>query len=253
MNQELASYLAEVERGLQALPSGRRRLFIRELESHLLDEAEAKGIQTASQMAALLAEKERPLELAQEISSNDEGDSAHKSETALLAGGLLGLATGGYLWLQGGWPWHLSLAFCTAHGLAVGAGIFLVRPHWQRLGNQARLLTSLLFATLLAIPLGFTSTRGFQPSRLLYGAFTGYMLERHSQARPPWQAVLETATFTVLDYLFYTLVFTHRHPYNWILELSFNFTLALGVLVALHLKRLLGGRWLLAPHGGYSK
>lgn len=247
MNRALAAYLSEVEGGLGGLSSGRRRLLLRELESHLQDEAEARGIQTEAQMAALLAEKEPPAELSSELSSGEGTDATHRSETALLAGSLLGLATGGYLYLQGGWPWHLSLAFCTAHGLAVGASILLVRRRWQRLGTEGRILTSVLFGTLMAIPLGFTSLRGFNSSRLLYGAFTGYMLERHSEPRPAWQAILETVAFTGLDYLAYTFVFTHRHPYAWLLELSFNFTLALAVLVALHLKRLLSGRWLLAP------
>ncbi len=247
MNQALASYLSEVERGLGGLSSSRRRLIIRELEAHLQDEAEARGVRTESQMDELLSEKEPPRELASELSNGEGTDATHRSETSLLAGSLLGLATGGYLFLQGGWPWHLSLAFCMAHGLAVGTGIFLVRRRWQRLGTQARILTSLVFGTLMAIPLGFTSLRGFNSSRLLYGAFTGYMLERHSEPRPAWQAILETLGFTVLDYLAYTFIFTHRRPYSWLLELSFNFTLALAVLVALHLKRLLSGRWLLAP------
>ena len=250
MNQTLGGYLAEVERGLQGLPPGRRRLFLRELESHLLDEAEARGAMTASDLAELLAEKEAPRELAYAISSNDSGDSTHKSETALLAGGLLGLATGGYLWLQGGWPWHLSLLFCTALGLAVGTGIFLVRPHWQSLGSHGRLLASILFATFLAIPLGFTSLHGFSGSRLMYGAFTGYLLERHSQARPAWQPVLETLAFTLLDFLTYAYILRHRHPYAWLTELAFNFTLVLGVLVALQLRRMLSGRWLLLPENG---
>jgi len=60
-------------------------------------------------------------------------------------------------------------------------------------------------------------------------------------------AILETLAFTAIDAFFWTFVFHHRRPYAWLLELSFNFTLALGVLVALHLKRLLSGRWLLAP------
>ncbi len=247
MKQALAAYLSEVERGLGGLSSGRRRLILRELEAHLLDEAEARDIRTESQMAVLLAEKEVPGELAGELSSGEGTDANHRSETALLAGSLLGLATGGYLFLQGGWPWHLSLAFCMAHGLAVGTGIFLLRRRWQRLGNQGRVLTSMLFGTLMAIPLGFTSTRGFNVSRLVYGAFTGYMLERHSEPRPAWQAVGETLAFTVLDALLWTFVFHHRRPYAWLLELSFNFTLVLAVLVAIHLKRLMSGRWLLAP------
>jgi hypothetical protein len=247
VNQALAGYLAEVELGLGGLTSGRRRLILRELEAHLRDEAEARDIQTEAQMGELLDTKERPRDLARELSDGEGTDANHRSETALLAGSLLGLATGGYLFLQGDWPWHLSLAFCMAHGLAVGAGIFLVRPRWQILGGHGRILTSILFGTLLAIPLGFTSTRGFNVSRLLYGAFTGYMLERHSQARPAWQAVGETLAFTLLDCLLYTFVFAHRRPYAWLLELSFNFTLALGVLVAIHLKRMLSGRWLLAP------
>ena len=105
-----------------------------------------------------------------------------------------------------------------------------------------------MFATLLAIPLGFTSLHaGFRGSRMMYGAFTGYMLERHAQDRAAWQAVLETLAFTGIDYLMYLLVFTHYRPYAWLLELSFNFTLALAVLVAIHLRRLLSGWWLLAP------
>jgi len=247
VNQALASYLSGVERGLRGISAGRRRLILRELEAHLRDEAEARDIQDEAQMAALLEEKEHPGDLASELASGEGTDATHRSETALLAGGLIGLATGGYLFLQNGWPWHLSLAFCMAHGLAVGTGTFLLRPRWQRLGGQGRILISLLFGTLLAIPLGFTSLRGFRVSRLLYGAFTGYMLERHAQDRPAWQAVLETLAFTGLDYLLYISVFNHRHPYNLMTELSFNFTLALGVLLAIHLKRLLSGRWLLAP------
>ena len=250
MNQSLGAYLAAVERGLQGLPSGRRRLFVRELEAHLRDEAEARGAWTEADMAALLAEKEPPHELAFELSSNDDGDATHKSETALLAGSLLGVATGGYLWMQGGWPWHLSLLFCTALGLAVGTGVFLVRPRWQRLGGRSRLLASALFATVLSFPLGFTSLRGFNASRLMYGAFTGYLLERHNQARPPWQPILETLAFTGLDALTYTYLMHHRRPYAWIHEMAFNFTLVLGVLVALQLKRMLSGRWLLLPEDG---
>ena len=247
MNGALRAYLSEVERGLGGLSSSRRRLILRELEAHLRDEAEARDIQDEAQMTTLLEEKEFPQELAAELSSGEGTDATHRSETALLAGAMIGLATGGYLFLQGNWPWHLSLAFCMAHGLAVGAGIFLMRPRWQQLGGQGRVLASVLFGTLLAIPLGFTSLRGFRASRLLYGAFTGYMLERHAQNRPPWQPILETLAFTGIDYLMSVFVFTHHHGYAWLLELSFNFTLALGVLVAIHLKRLMSGRWLLAP------
>lgn len=243
----MGAYLSEVESGLRGLSSGRRRLILRELEAHLRDEAEARGIQSEAEMAALLEEKEIPMELASELSNGEGTDATHRSGMALLGGGMLGLATGGYLFLQGGWPWHLSLAFCMALGLAVGTGIFLVRPRWQSLGARGRLFTSILFGTLLAIPLGFTSMRGFRASRLLYGGFTGYMLERHTENRPAWQAVLETLGFTLLDWAIYMLGGPHRHPYAWLLELSFNFTLVLGVLVALHLKRLLSGRWLLAP------
>ncbi len=247
MNQALAGYLAEVERSLRGLSSGRRRLIVRELEAHLRDEAEARGLWTESDMEALLAEKEMPRELASQLSEGEDTDTTHRSETSLLAGSLLGLATGGYLFLQGNWPWHLSLAFCFAHGLAVGAGLFLVRRRWQTLRPGVRVLTSALFGTLMAIPLGFTSLRGFMASRLMYGAFTGYMLERHSTTRPAWQAITETLAFTALDAFLWTFVFHHRRPYAWLLELSFNFTLALGVLVAIHLKRLMSGRWLLAP------
>ncbi|HLO67334.1 MAG TPA: hypothetical protein VK188_09975 [Holophaga sp.] len=247
MNQALGAYLSEVESALRGLSSGRRRLIVRELEAHLRDEAEARDVQSEAQMASLLAEKEMPRELASQLSEGEDTDATHRSEASLLSGSLLGLATGGYLFLQGGWPWHLSLAFGLAHGLAVGTGILLVRRRWQTLAPWVRVITSAIFGTLMAIPLGFTSLRGFNVSRLLYGAFTGYMLERHSENRPAWVAILETLAFTAVDAFCWTFVFHHRRPYAWLLELSFNFTLALGVLVAIHLKRLIAGRWLLAP------
>jgi len=247
VSQALTAYLDEVGHGLSGLGSSRRRLVIRELEGHLLDEAEARGIVDEAGMRALIAEKEAPELLAREISSGESGDTTHRSETALLAGALLGLATGGYLWLQGEWPWYYALVFGTAHGFAVGTGIFLARSRWQRFGTGLRLLLSISFGALLAIPLGFTGHR-FLYSRLMYGAFTGYLVERHSEGRPAWQPILETFVFTMLDFLQFHIC----HPkwsYDWVLEMAFNFTLTLAVLVALNLRRVLAGRWILAAHG----
>lgn len=244
MSEPLSAYLAEVERGLRGLSSGRRRLVLRELEGHLLDEAEARGLEDEAGMRSLLAEKEAPELLAKEIAQGEDGDSSHRSETALVAGAVLGLATGGYLWLQ--WPWYLATAFGTALGLAVGTGMFLVRPRWQRLGPQLRLFFSVLFGTLLAIPLGFTSRHGFVVSRLLYGAFTGYLVERHSEPRPAWQAILETLGITVIDFAVEVLLLHRIRHYNWTYELSFYFTLTLAVLVVVQLRRALSGRWVSA-------
>lgn len=246
MSTPLASYLAEVERGLRGLSGGRRRLLLRELEGHLLDEAEARGLDDEAGMRSLLAEKEAPELLAKEIAQGEDGDASHRSETALMAGAVLGLATGGYLWLQGNWPWYLSTAFGTALGLAVGTGMFLVRPRWQRLGPHFRLLFSILFGTLLAIPLGFTSRHGFVVSRLLYGAFTGYLVERHSQSRPAWQPVVETLAITVVDFVVEVLLLQRMRRYNWTYELSFYFTLTLAILIVVQLRRALSGRWVSA-------
>jgi hypothetical protein len=248
VSQVLADYLDEVARGLAGLGSGRRRLLIRELEGHLLDEAEARGIQDEAGMRSLLAEKEPAEVLAQEIACGESGDTTHRSETALLAGALLGLATGGYLWLQGGWPWYFALVFGTAHGFAVGTGIFLVRSRWQRFGVVSRILLSVVFGALLAIPLGFTGRRSFLYSRLMYGAFTGYLVERHSEGRPAWQPVLETVGFTVLDFIQFSIFHPAWH-YGWVFEMTFNFTLTLAVLVALNLRRVMAGRWVLAARG----
>ena len=248
MSWALDHYLDEVARGLSGLSPSRRRLVIRELEGHLLDEAEARGMADEAGLRALIAEKEAPEVLAREIASGEDRDTTHRSETALLAGALLGLATGGYLWLQGAWPWYLALVFGTAHGFAVGTGIFLVRNRWQRFSPGSRLLISGCFGALLAIPLGLTGHQGFLYSRLMYGAFTGYLVERHSSGRPAWQPILETVGFTLLDFL--QVSFFHpRWNYNWTLEMAFNFTLTLAVLVALNLRRALAGRWLLAMRG----
>lgn len=253
MKGAIAAYLAGVERGLQAMPVRRRRLLLRELEAHLLDEAEALGVKDESDMSRLLAEKEPPWELASELSNGEVGDLTHRHTSSLLAGALIGAVTGAHLGAQG-WPWYISLAFGAAHGLAVGAGFFWVRRHWQRLGPGLRLAMAVTFTTLLSIPLGFTSTRGFVLSRLFYGGYTGFLLERHSQTRPLWQSVTETAAFTAFMF-FMEVVVLQRIHFQWdrrgmwmvLGELSFNGALQLGVLGALRLQRLLAGRWVLRP------
>lgn len=244
----VAGYLREVAHGLTGLGASRRRLLLRELEGHLLDEAEARGIADEPGFRGLISEKESAEALAREIASGESGDTTHRSETALLAGALLGLATGGYLWLQGEWSWYFALVFGTAHGFAVGTGIFLVRSRWQRFGPGLRLLLSVVFGALLAIPLGLTSRHSFLYSRLMYGAFTGYLVERHSEGRPAWQPILETLAFTLLDFL-QVSIFHPKWRYNWTMEMAFNFTLTLAVLVALNLRRVLAGRWVLATRG----
>lgn len=243
MRQALASYLSDVEHGLRALSASRRRLFLRELEGHLLDEAEARGVSDEVGMEALLKEKERPEDLARELGLEDGDANGHRHETALLSGALIGAATGGYLWLQTGWPWHLSLSFAVAHGLAVGAGMFLVRPRWQRLSPVARLAASTLFGTLLAAPLGFTSFRGFVLSRMFYGGFTGFLLERHAEKRPLWHLALEVLGFTAFDGIMEVFVLQRMRRYHLWEELSFNIILALAVLAAMRLRSALAARW----------
>ncbi|MCE1229063.1 MAG: DUF4407 domain-containing protein [Firmicutes bacterium] len=243
-SRALERYLDDVAQGLEGLGSGRKRLVLRELASHLLDEAEAREIVDEPGFKALLAEKEAPEELAQSIASGENGDVSHRSETALLAGALMGLATGGYLGLQGGWSWAFAILFGTAHGFAVGTGIFLARPRWRHYAPWLRVLLSLVFGALLATPLGFTGHRSFLYSRLMYGAFTGYLVERHSEPRPAWQVLLEILVFTGVDFI-QTRFFHPQWNYHWISEMAFNCTLVLAVLVALNLRRTLAGRWLL--------
>ncbi len=253
MNRALASYLAEIERGLQAMPVRRRRLLLRELEAHLLDEAEAKGITGEGAMSRLLADKESPHELASELSNGAVRDLSHRHVTSLAAGALIGTVTGAHLWAQG-WPWYICLAFGLVQGLAVGAGFFWVRRHWQRLDSGWRLVMATGFTALLSIPLGFTSTRGFVLTRTFYGAYTGFLLERHAQKRALWQSAVETLAFTAFMFLMEVVVLRRiRFQWNsqglWMVlgELSFNVAVQLGVLGALRLQRMLAERWVLRP------
>ena len=62
------------------------------------------------------------------------------------------------------------------------------------------------FTALLSIPLGFTSTRGFVITRTFYGAYTGFLLERHAQERPVWQWALETLGFTAFIFFMEVVV-----------------------------------------------
>ena len=58
MSRALEAYLLQVGSGLKGLSRRRRLAVLRELEAHLLDVAEARGIESESAMAALLSEKE---------------------------------------------------------------------------------------------------------------------------------------------------------------------------------------------------
>ncbi len=253
MRKSLAAYLEEVERGLQGMPVRRRRLVLRELEASLLDEAEAKGIFDDPTMSRLLSDKESGRDLALELTNGEVSDHSHRNISSLLAGGLIGAVTGGHLLAQG-WPWFICLAFGVVHGLAVGAGFFWVRRHWQRLGPGLRLIMAVGFTALLSIPLGYTSTRGFAVTRIFYGVYTGFLLERHSQRRPLWQGILETLGFTAFMFFVEVMVLQRVH-FHWnsrglwmvLDELSFNGALQLGVLGALKLQRMLAGRWVLRP------
>ena len=248
MFRALDAYLAEVGSGLRGLTRRRRRALIRELEAHLQDEAEARSIDSEEAMAALLAEKEDPGWLAHEIASGEDQDSNHRGGTALAAGMIIGLATGVHLWIEG-WYWYMCLAFALAQGLAVGSGYFWVRRHWLRLNPWARMTVAVLITSLLSIPLGFTTHHGFKPTRLLYGAFTGFLLERHSQERPLWQTLLEPVVFTALMFFIEVVLLGHVRFQWWQvpLELSFNGTILLSVMVATKYKRLLAERRVLTP------
>ena len=247
MTRALEAYLAQVGTGLKGLSRRRRATLIRELEAHLLDEAEARGMESESAMAAMLAEKEHPSLLAEELAAGEGQDANHRGGAALAAGMIIGLATGGHMWFEG-WRWYIAMAFAAAQGLAVGAGYFWVRRHWLRLNPWARTAVAVVITSLLSIPLGFTTHHGFKPTRLLYGAFTGFLLERHSQERPLWQTLLEPVLFTALMFILEAGVLG-RIRFQWWkvpLELSFNATILLSVMIALRFKRLLAERRFLA-------
>ncbi len=254
MGTTLDAYLAEVEAGLKGLPRGRRRLMIRELTAHLMDEMESRGLSGEEGMRTILAEKEEPEFLARSLADSEDDGFTHRSGTKLLAGGLLALATGGYLFFLGR-PWYLALTIGTGTGMAVGAGIFWARRRWQRLHPALRVVSAILLGTLLAIPLGFTVPDvAFAPGRLAYGAFTGYLAERLRRRRSPWAWVLDNVGFTICIW-FISVVVTQQQQLgraNWDqVPKSMLFTLVLqaGVWASLRLHQLLDERWLLNPKG----
>ena len=256
MTAALASYLAEVEAGLRTAPSRNRRRILRELESHLLDEAEARGLETEAEFRALLRDKEHPRDLAREILAGEDDGFRHRSGTKLLAGALLGATTGGYMFVVLRHQPVIALAYGLAQGLLVAGGLFWLRRSWQLLPPPMRLLTATLFGTLLALPLGFTSASNtFAWTRLLYGGFTGFLAERlmreraHSAVREAVYWALENLIFTGLLYLVAASLL-HRIPWpdadRFVRAMSFNLILQLGVWAALWLHRTLDGRWVLS-------
>lgn len=243
----LDRYLEDIAFGLKALGGRRRHLILRELHSHFLDEAECRGITSDAAMREMLLEKDAPETLARQISQSEGHGAFHRGETALLLGALLGCVTGGYLFFLQGWAGSLALFFGIAYGFVVGSGTLLLRHRWQRMNPWMRTLLAILLGAVLAIPLGFTGRSKFIFSRVLYGAFTGHLVERHATPRPPWQVILEILTFTLIDFSLICWLYPRYH-FNWVAELAFNFALTLAVLVALNLKRILAERWMLA-HG----
>ena len=250
MSDALDLYLAELERGLGNLPRGRRRLFLRELHAHLLDEAQARGLESEAELRLLISEKEPPALLAAEIAESDEGSSSHRGEAAILAGSLIGIATGVTKWVMGA-PWYLCLGWGVALGLALCASLFSLRRHWQRHPLPLRLTAAILLGTFLAIPLGFTG-QGFWGWRLCYGAFLGYMVERHCQRRPLWQLLADTLGFTVLTVVVDLYFFCPEKHFEWLVLgrlLCLNSSISFALLWAMALNRLLSERWVLASKG----
>jgi hypothetical protein len=244
--QALDTYLAELERGMKGVPSRRRKLILREIKANLYDEAEARGLESEKGFRTMLQEKEPPEVLAHQFFLTEGQEASYRGGSALLAGALIGLATGGHLWAEH-LRWFICLSFGLVHGLAVGTGYFWLRRHWQRLGPTLRLTTAMVMATILAIPLGFTTRYFFLPTRLFYGTYTGYLLESHSDLKKLWWLPVEAVVFT--GFMFYAdmILFPRGIIFHWtkiVGELSFNLTLSLGVLAALWLKRLLSERWL---------
>jgi len=256
MTSALASYLAEVEAGLRTAPGRSRRRILRELESHLLDEADARGIVDEADFRALLRDKEHPRDLAREILASDDAGFRHRGLTKLLAGTLVGATTGGYMFAVLNHQLLVAVAYGLAQGLLVAGGLFWLRRGWSFMPPASRLLTATLFGTLLALPLGFTTGGGsFAWTRLLYGGFTGYLAERLmrerscSAGREILLWVLENAVFTVLLYGVASGLL-HRIPWpaadKVIRAMSFNLILQVGVWAALRLHRLLDERWVLS-------
>jgi len=252
----MAAYLSEVERGLASLPRRRRRELIRELEASLLDEAESAGLVSEEAMAAVLDGKESPAEIARELVAAEADTSRHRRQTKLLAGGAVGLATGGYLLILGmllNRPWRFSLSFGLAMGLAVGVGIFWSRSRWQRFNPLTRYLLAMGLGTLLAIPLGFVLGKFFLWTWLSYGTFAGYLVERFQSKRRVLAWVEDNILFTAILFALSTIWFK-----SWFLEWSdwqfvlramlFNFVIQVGVWGGLHLHRMLDGHWLLKPN-----
>lgn len=256
MTSALASYLAEVEASLRSASSRHRRRILRELEGHFLDEAEARGLEDESGMRALLQEKEAARELAHELLASEDEGFRHRSGTKLLAGSVLGAATGGYMAMVLSHQPAIALAYGLAQGLLVAGGLLWMRPRWQPLPPALRILAAVLSGSLLALPLGFTAGgEGFAWTRLLYGAFTGYLAERLARERegPLWKEglawVFENLAFTALLYAV-AAGLLGRIPWpgaeKFLRAMSFNLILQAGLWAALRLHRRLDERWVLS-------
>jgi hypothetical protein len=252
----MAAYLGEVEDGLSSLPRRRRKELIRELEANLIEEAESLGLASEAAIGAVLDAKEAPSDIARELVAAEADNSRHRRHTKLLAGGAIGFATGGYLFILGLYldrPWRMSLLIGLALGLAVGVGIFWTRARWQHLHPALRFILAMALGSLLATPMGFAAGQTFHWTWLSYGTFAGYLVERFQPGRKVQGWIMDNLAFTAL--LFALVTVQQRH---WFLEWSdwqfvlrsmlFNFVLQLGVRGGLYLHRLLDGHWLLKPN-----
>lgn len=238
-----------------SLPSGQRGRLLKELESHLLDEADSRNVRNDEDMRTLLAEKDDPENLARDLCQGEASDFLHRHKTSLLAGLIIGLVGGLFLWFDGK-PLRFSVLFGLIHGLVTGTALFCARRHWLRLGPNGRTLSSILLASLMAFPLAYLRRNGaFVPSWILYGAWFGYLFERfNGRTRSSWVWIIE-------NLLMSCLVFTvEAKLYNWFfserttlaaisrympVEMGLNAAIQSSVYCAVRLREHLAQRWLL--------
>lgn len=246
MDESLLRYLREVERELARVEPLRRRRLIRELEEELLSELDTLS-GGSGPIKAILERREDPAELGRALARMEE--ETLRLRLVVATGGALAMTVGAgaYFLFKEVIPWRIALIFGVTQGGAVGFILLFLRHFWQGRGIGLRRLWAVLLGALAALPWSLLFGLRFHPEIVPYGAFLGWLVERHVDPVGPRGWVVDNLGFTVLMAVQDRFFNPGAHG-DWSEVpglLLFHACLQLGVAGAMAWRRRLRGSWIL--------
>lgn len=246
MDESLRAYLRSVDRELTGVEPVRRARLLRELEAELLSELDTLSGDSGP-IKAILARREDPAELGRALAQTEA--ETLRVRLVVATGGALAMTLGAglYFTFKEVIPWRVALIFGLTQGGAVGFVLLSLRHLWQGKGPALRRLWAVLLGVLGALPWSLLFGARFHPEIVPYGAYLGWLSERHADGVGPAGWVLDNLAFTLLMTL-QDRLFHPEQPGGWPDFLSlvlFHACLQAGVAGAMAWRRHIRGSWVL--------